>query len=133
MVDVQKVKVMTQLAAFEQRESDRALRIVKYYRRDYICMELLKSFVCITIGYELVLLFLGFYQMEYLIGNAMQLNYASMIKRILVVYIVLIVCNLIIGFFSYNAKYKEAKKKVKEYDRMLHLLRQLYRKEQQKN
>ena len=83
MVDVQKVKVMAQLAAFEQRESDRALKIVKCYRRDYVCMELLKSFLCITVGYGLLLLFLGVYQMEYLIGNAMQLDYMSIIKKII--------------------------------------------------
>lgn len=133
MVDVQKVKVMAQLAAFEQRESDRALKIVKYYRRDYVCMELLKSFLCITVGYGLLLLFLGVYQMEYLIGNAMQLDYMSIIKKIIVGYIALTVCNFIIGIFSYNVKFSKAKRKVKEYDKTLHLLRQLYRRQQEKN
>lgn len=133
MVDVQKVKVMTQLAAFEQRESDRALKIVKYDRRDYVCMELLKSFVCVTIGYVLFLLFLGFYQMEYLIGNAMQLDYVSLIEKVFMGYIVLIVCNILIGIFVFGVKYSKAKRKVKEYDKTLHLLRQLYRREQEKN
>lgn len=133
MVDVQKVKVMTQLAAFEQRESDRALKIVKYYRRDYVCMELLKSFVCITVGYGLLLLFLGVYQMEYLISNVMQLDYMSIIKKIIVGYIALTVCNFVIGIFLYNVKFSKAKRKVKEYDQTLHLLRQLYRREQEKN
>lgn len=133
MVDVQKVKVMTWLAAFEQRESDRALKIVKYYRRDYVCMELLKSLMCCTIGYGLLVLCLGFYQMEYLLGNAMQLDYVSIIEKLFAGYIAIIVCNCVIGIFSYNAKFSKAKRKVKEYDKTLHLLRQLYRQEQEKN
>lgn len=133
MVDVQRVKVMTQLAAFEEKESKRALKIVNYYRRDYVCMKLLKIFVCVTIGYAFLLVLFGAYQWEYLIGNAMNLDYVLMIKKIAVGYISLLTCYFLIGVCAYNIQYSKAKRKVKEYDRKLHLLRRLYQREQEKN
>lgn len=132
MVDAQKVKVMTKLAAFEQKESKRALKIVKYYRRDYIRKELLKTFLCVTIGYVLLLSFFALHGIEELLGNAVQMDFTSLAHKVTAGYVILLLVYLAVGVYVYNVRYSKAKRKVKEYDRMLHLLRQLYRREQAK-
>ena len=54
MVDERKVRLMTRLARYEQREGREALRINKFYRSDYIGLALLRNFFMTTIGYGLL-------------------------------------------------------------------------------
>jgi len=57
MVNREKVRLMTSLAAFEKRNSGRAFRIGSYYQSDYIAGHMISSFVRYTLCF-LVLFFL---------------------------------------------------------------------------
>lgn len=47
MLNKEKVRLMTKLARYEQKEEKRYLKISKYYRSDYIGIALLKNFFCV--------------------------------------------------------------------------------------
>ena len=51
MLNKEKVRLMTKLARYEQKEEKRYLKISKYYRSDYIGIALLKNFFASTIAY----------------------------------------------------------------------------------
>ena len=56
MLDVQKIKKMHKLAAYESGEGKQHLAISNYYRSDYIGLALIKNFFLTTMAYGLLLL-----------------------------------------------------------------------------
>lgn len=131
MVNLEKVRIMTKLAAFEKTEEKASIKITKYYQGDYVRCELLKTLACITMGYVGLCLFGILYQLEYLVSNATKLDYEQIFGKIMGVYCVLLVIYGVFVSLVHTYRYSKARKKVKQYDRNLHALRQWYRKEQE--
>lgn len=132
MVDLEKVRIMTKLAAFEQKEEDDAIKIARYYQADYVRHELLKTLACITISYVCICVLGVLYQLEYLIGNATKLNYSQLFAELFGSYCIILVLYGIGVSLAYVYQYHRARKKIKGYDKNLHTLRQLYRKEKER-
>lgn len=132
LVDLEKVRIMTKLAAFEQAEEEDAIKITKYYQGDYVRHELLKTLVCVTVGYVCLCMLWALYQLEYLISNATKLNYPQLFGKLVGGYCILLVLYGIGVSLGYIHQYHKAKKRIKEYDKNLHILRQLYRREQER-
>lgn len=127
MVDLEKVRIMTKLAAFEQAEEKDAMKITGYYQGDYVRGELLKTLACVTVAYVCLCLLGGFYQLEYLIEHATKINYSALIGKLVGGYLILLLFYGIGVSLGYIHRYHKAKKKVKGYDKNLHELRQFYR------
>lgn len=132
LVDLEKVRIMTKLAAFEQTEEEDAIKIARYYQADYVRHELLKTLACVTLGYVCICVLGALYQLEYLIGNATKLNYAQLFAELFGGYCIILVLYGIGVSLGYIYQYHRAKKKIKGYDKNLHILRQLYRKEKER-
>ena len=58
MISEQRVKLMTRLAAYEQKEGKKNEEIGSYFRGDYISFQILKSVIYGTMAFLLVLLIL---------------------------------------------------------------------------
>ena len=132
MIDANKVRIMTKLAAFE-KEEEKSIKIAKYYQIDFVRGELLKSFVYVTMGYVCILVLLGIANIEHLVNYVTWQYIQELAGKIIIGYVILLAVYLFVGAIAYQRQYRKAKRKVKEYDRLLHLLRQMYRKEQGKN
>ena len=50
MLNNRKVRLMTRLAIYEQTEGKEDVRISKYFRTDYVRLNVLKSIVAVTVG-----------------------------------------------------------------------------------
>lgn len=131
MIDAKKIQIMTKMAAFEKREEEGALKITKYERLDYVRMEILKMFLCVSVGYLILLGMLAVYHLEYLLEQAAELDVSSLVGRIAVGYVGILFVYGVIGIAAYYVRHKRARRLVKEYDRRLHALRQYYRKQEQ--
>lgn len=127
MVDAEKVKIMTKLAVFEQKEKRKALQVTQFYQGDYVRMKMLKAFVCVTIGYGILLLFWVLGQLDYLIQNAIGLDYEALLKKIAGGYGVLLILYMTGALIGSIVHYRAARRKVKQYDGELHNLRKWYR------
>lgn len=132
LVDLEKVRIMTKLAAFEQKEEEDAIKIARYYQADYVRHELLKTLACVTIGYVCICVLGILYQLEYLIGNATKLNYSQLFAELFGSYCIILVLYGTGVSLGYVYQYHRARKKIKGYDKNLHTLRQLYRKEKER-
>lgn len=132
MIDAEKVKIMTKLAAFEEKEKRDALRITEYYQTDFVRIRMLKAFVLVTIGYAIILMIMALVQMDYLLQNIIGLDYETLIKKITGGYIILLLIYLSGALIGSVITYRKAKKKVKKYDGYLHELRKWYRDKEQK-
>lgn len=129
MLNNRKVRLMTRLAMYEQTEGKEDVRLSKYFRTDYVRLNLLKSVVAVTVGYLLILLLLVVYHSEYLIREAVTLDYRGMLMRYAGIYIIILAVYCSLCTIGYMVKYRASRKKLAKYFRMLRKLRSIYREE----
>lgn len=120
---------MTRLAMYEQNEGREDIRLSKYYRTDYVRLQILKTVVALTAGYFLLLLILALYHSEYLIRDAVILDYRGLLVRYAGIYVVLVAVYCSMVMVGYMIQYRASRKKLAKYFRMLRRLRSIYREE----
>ena len=130
MVNMRKVRLMTKLAIYEKTEGKEDIKLGKYFRRDYVRLKILHNIVAVTIGYLLVLAMVIAYQMEYLVREAVNLDYIGMGKTILGVYVIVVTVYVMAAMVGYGFYYDYSRKKLAKYFRMLRRLRSLYQEEE---
>lgn len=130
MLNNNKIRIMSKLAMFEQNEGKEDLRLSKYYRLDYLRLHLLTDIVSVTIGYLLILGVVLFYNLEYIIANAITLNYLDIGYKVLGIYIFILIFYGAYSLIMYSIKYNRSKKKLHKYFKDLKALREVYREEE---
>ena len=131
MVNKEKTALMTKLALYESIEGKEDIKLGRYYKGDYVRFQVLKTIVAATIGYLLVLLLVVIYHSEYLIANAVKLDYATMIRALIGFYIVTLTVFIAGAVIGYSLKYTLSRKKLAVYFRMLRRLRRFYKEEEE--
>lgn len=119
MLNNEKIRVMTKLALYEQKEGKEDIKMSKYYRTDYVRFEVLKTVVNITIGYALILIMIGIYKAEYLISNAVTLNFPRIGQYILGFYIIIMTIYVVSSIIGYSLKYDKSRKALGKYYKVL--------------
>lgn len=130
MLNNKKVRLMTRLAMYEKDEGREDIKLSKYYRTDYVRLHVLQTVVSATVGYLLVLLMIGLYKMEYLVAEAVNLNYKDIGIKILGAYIVVITVYVIGSMIGYTLYYNSSRKKLSKYFKMLKKLSRMYKEEE---
>ena len=129
MLNENRVKLMTRMAAYEEKKGKEDIPISSYYRKDYVGLNVLITILWTTIGYGL---FLGLVLIGGMDNFLESLTLAKMVILALIVvggyFVVLIVCAVKAGSF-YRKKYNKAKQRVKQYYRDLARLGKLYKRE----
>lgn len=129
MLNNRKVRLMSRLAMYEQKEGREDVRLSKYFRTDYVRLNVLRTVVSVTFGYLLILLLLVVYHSEYLIQEAVTLDYKGILLRYVGIYVIILVVYVSLAMIGYMLKYRMSRKKLAKYFRMLRRLRSLYREE----
>lgn len=129
MVNNDKVRLMTKLALYENKQGKEDIRLSKYFKMDYVRYEMIKSIIFATIAYLVILGLIIFYRSEQIIKDALKLDYKSIGIKVLFIYVILIT---IYGagsaiFFSY--RYNKSRKKLGRYFKLLKRLNKLYKEE----
>lgn len=126
MLNNRKIRLMTKLAIYETKEGKDDIKLGKYYRLDYVRFQLLKTIIAVTVGYLIVVLMLAMYRAEYLIAEAVKLDYATIGKNLLGIYIVVELVFVVATVIGYTLKYNISRKKLAKYYKMLKKLRSMY-------
>lgn len=132
MINEKKVKIMTELAMYEQGTGRKYLPISKYYRSDYIGLALIKNFFLVTIGYGLILAGLAVYYGEYLLNNIHKMDLMALGGSILIGYVAVLVVYSALTYIQYSVRYHRAKKSIREYYGELTELSRIYSREEKK-
>lgn len=125
MIDLKKVRLMTRLAMYEKHEGQEDIQIGKYYKADYVRMNILKTILAVTIGSFLVLLMVIVYHLEFLLNQAMVLNYSLLFKWVLGYYLVILVIEVGITSIGYHIKYISSRGRLSGYYKRLGQLKKL--------
>jgi hypothetical protein len=129
MLNNNKIRLMTKLALYENKEGKEDISLSKYYKTDYVRYQAIKSIISATIGYALILVLVFLYKSEYLIKNAVTLDYKSLGTFILGIYILIIAVYGLGSVLGYSIKYDLSRKKLSRYFKLLKHLNKIYKDE----
>jgi len=115
MLNGERIASMTKLAAYEQRKGKKNIRICKYFRGDYLLIQMLKTFVCTTIAYGIIVGMYLLYHFESLTEELYRLDLMGMLQKILMFYGMLVVGSCVFTYIVYSCRYHRAKKGQKEF------------------
>jgi len=132
MLNENKIRLMTNLARYEDGEGKEDLKISKYYRSDYIGMGLFKNFILTMLGYFLLWVLVVAYNLDYIMGNLTKMNIPVVIFEFVLGYIVVLIFYSIITYVKRSARYMKGKTSVQTYYADLEELSKTYGKEDQK-
>lgn len=130
MLNIRKTRLMTKLAIYETGEGKEDIKLSKYYKTDYVRLQILKTIMAVTFGYLFVLLLVAIYKSEYLIEQAVNLDYKAIGTTVLVIYIVLLTVYIVGTIIGYSIKYDLSRGKLTRYFRMLKVMRKIYKEEE---
>lgn len=115
MLNEEKIKLMTKLAAYEQGEGKRELPMSRYFKSDYVGLNMIKTFIASTFAYILLLAVWIVYEMENVIENAATFDYVSAGYKIVILYVIFVVTYQVIARVVYGYKFKKARESLREY------------------
>lgn len=126
MIKKERVILMTKLASYEENEGRHAAKISRYFRGDYVSTHLLKSWVCITVVYALLVGLNILYDLEIFMENLYKMDYVAFAKDIIKWYIIMTVVYLVAVYITYSYRYMKARKSLKRYSQNLKKLGSMY-------
>lgn len=129
MLNNEKIRTMTKLAIYEEGKGKEDIKMAKYYKTDYVRLQVLKTAVSVTVGYLLVLLLVGMYKADYIISKIVTLNFIKLGQQILGFYIIIMAIYITCTILWYNVKYRKSRKNLSKYNKLLKKLVKFYEQE----
>lgn len=126
MINEERVVMMTRLASYEQGEGKENIRVGKYFREDYVFVQVLKSVICATISFAVIFALYVFYSFEAFMADIYKTDIFSLGKSVLIYYLVFVGIYGVITAIVYHVKYSKTRKKLKVYYNNLKKLGSFY-------
>ena len=130
MLNEERIILMTKMASYEEREGKKNVAIGKYFRGDYIAIQINKKGFCATIAFVIVFALYILYDFENFMLDLYKMDLISFAQNILIYYGVTVVIYGVISYLIYSYRYAKAKKSLKCYYHNLKKLNSLYSKQQ---
>ena len=131
MLDKRKIRLMTRMALYEQGEGAEDMKISAYYKKDYVSMKMIATFIWTTIGYACAMLLVLAWGMT---GWMEELNFSLLLMLACVVilgYLALLIITLLVTSRICGRKHRDARMRMKRYNHGLLQLMKMYEKENQ--
>lgn len=129
MLNNSKIRLMTKLAVYENKEGKDDISLSKYYKTDYVRYQVIKSMIAVTVGYALILVLIVIYKSEYIIKNAVTMDYRAIGIYVLGFYIMIIALYGLASIIGFSIKYDKSRKKLGRYFKLLKRLNRIYNEE----
>lgn len=129
MINEEKIKLMTKMAAFEEGKGKESISICEYYRSDYISLNFVKTLLVSIIIYCASLVLFAIFNMDTLIENLNVINWKLCIIIAVVLYAVLLIGLEVLTYVIASRKYKKAHRDVYSFQKELEHLIKIYERE----
>lgn len=127
MLNEEKVILMTKMASYEENEGIKNENIGNYFRGDYVALQVVKSVICATLTFVLVVALYIFYDFEEFMQDIYKIDLFSYVRSILIYYVITVI---IYGAFTYlisTLLYFKAVKSLKTFSLNLKKLNSIFR------
>ena len=131
MLDIEKIKLMTELAFYEQNEGKEDLKINEYYRKDYTGYHVICSIFWVTIGYAAIVGLVLMAGLDVVLDNMSKSMLMKMILVIMAIYFVVVIIYTLLTHYIYSRKHREARDRLTGFNHNLIKLLKMYDKERQ--
>ena len=115
MVNEERIKLMTRMAAYEKDEHKKNKKIVSFFKSDYISMQILKSIVYTTIAFAIMFGLYVLYDFEIFMKEIYQMDIFEFAKSVIIVYGIFMGIILVITYAVSLYQYKRALQSTKLY------------------
>lgn len=126
MLNEEKIRLMTKAAVFEAGEGKKALAMNKYFRGDYISINLIASWISYTIVFAICLAAWAFYHMEELMENINTMDLPAMGKQFVFLYLGLLAVYQLIHYVIYHIRYQKNRRRLATYQQILKQISHIY-------
>ena len=130
MVNEERLHHMIKMAMFDTDEGKECKPMTQYARKDYVALQLLKSFVIGTIAFFIMLGLWVLYSMETLMKQINNMDLIQSAITLGILYGVFMVIYLLATYIIFNVKYTYGRKKVKKYYAGLKKINAMYLREE---
>lgn len=130
MVNEQRLHSMIKIAKFDANDGKSCKPMIQYARKDYVALQLLKSFVIGTIAFFIMLGLWVLYSMETLMKQINNMDLIQSAITLGILYVVFMVIYLLATYIIFNVKYTYGRKKVKKYYAGLKKINAMYLREE---
>lgn len=129
MLNEERIRMMFQIARYEQGAGSRDLKICKYTEKDYTAFSMIKNFFFATMTYLLLLGLMVLGNLSYWLNLLSENNLLLLLLGALIGYLVVLAFYSVLTYTIARLQYRRAARRVKLYYSMLKKLEQLYRDE----
>lgn len=126
MLNEDKIRLMTRLSVYEEKTGRKDLEMNGYYHTDYIGVKVRKAVVSVTIAYALVLVMVGVYYAETLLGQLVGMDYAALGWKLLMIYLAVLIVYVALVIITTQLQCRRAKKRMNGYLKDFRHLRKHY-------
>ena len=104
-------------------------RYRKRARKDYLALEMIKSFFCGTMAYAIIVILGAVYLLGNGAGDISTVNFIRILILTVVLYAVFLGIYLVLTYSIYSARYEKGRKASREYYHTLKRVNEMYRQE----
>jgi hypothetical protein len=126
MLNEERVILMTHMASYEAGEGKKNVKIGNYFRSDYVIGQVLKSVVCGTLAFAVLLTLYILYDFETFMQDLYKIDLVSFAKNVLTYYGIALATYAVLTYVVCTYRYAKAKKSLKDYYYNLKKLNSLY-------
>ena len=126
MLSEERIILMTQMASYESNEGKKNMAIGKYFRSDYIAIQVMKSVVYGTIAFFIIFGLYILYDFETFMQELYKMDLLAFSQNVMIYYAVTVVGYTIVSYIVYSYRYAKAKKSLKCYYHNLKKLSAMY-------
>ncbi len=131
MLNNDKIRLMTKLALYEQKEGKKDIAGGKYYRSDYVSLAMINSAIIATLAYILILGSIVLVNIETVLSVMTAFDMLELGRIVVVAYIIYMLIYLTITYIISRLRYDNIKSELKSYDNNLKELYTIYKKEEE--
>ena len=129
MLDRQKVKIMTDLAFYEQNQGKEDLKINEYYRNDYAGFHTICSVIWVTLGYAGIVGIGLLAALDFIMINISKRFIIMLAMGIVGGYVAILIIYILIAQVLFSRKHRGARNRIRDYNHNLTKLLKMYEKE----
>ena len=126
MLNEERIILMTRLASYECGEGKKNVAIGRYFRGDYIGMQVIKSVIGASVAFIIFFGLYILYDFENFMLDVYKMDLFVFAKNVLMIYAGVVVGFAVLTYIVYAYRYSKARKSLKNYYNNLKKLSALY-------
>ena len=126
MVNEDRIKLMTRMAAYEKDEHKKNKKIVSFFKSDYISMQMLRSVISTTMAFAIMFGLYVLYDFEVFMKEIYKMDMFEFAKSVIIIYMIFLCIILVITYVVSLYQYNRALQSTKLYYANLKKLSRIY-------